>query len=474
MGRTKKVCVAFAIGCPRMQTDTAWLFSYFQANGCKMVKNAAAADLIVVATCGFAAHIEAESIRLLSLLEKKRRHGSQLVVVGCLAGINPDSVLSRFDATVIRPADIHQLDEMIGATVPLQSVPPVNCVEPRLAAACACWTVREVYPNMGTWSVIKRQAKMAFFGVLSHLGTERFAMRTTRRFSRKSKGSLADPTFYIRIARGCLEECTYCAIRFAAGTLRSKPLEDVLAEFDRGLAQKHQNFELLAEDVGSYGLDNGSNCVKLFEGLFSRRGPYKLIITDVNIRYLIRFGPGLSDLFADHADRIRQLKVPVQSGSDRILRRMKRCYTSAQARAALSYLRDKAPTLPLETHVLVGFPGETDGDFEDTLNLLRAVRFETICVYRYTDRPGTDASAMTDKVPMHIQKERIRRLVSEFPQARVSTIDDNEEEDEGGTWKPTEAVTPVESCRETDRLPQPSMAFDMRPMGNAEPSEGMC
>ncbi len=196
--------------------------------------------------------------------------------------------------------------------------------------------------------------------------------------------------------------------------MRSKPLDKVLAEFDLGLARKHTSFEILAEDIGSYGLDVGISCVELFENLFTRKGPYKLVLTDVNVRYLIQYAPVLSDILAAHADRIRWLKVPVQSGSDKILRLMKRHYTHAEVKASLTYLRDKAPSLPLDTHVLVGFPGETDRDFEDTIELMRAIRFDRVQVYSYTDRPNTSACDLPDKVNEDVKQSRVQRLLKEF------------------------------------------------------------
>ena len=427
MNRTQTACVAFAVGCPRNQVDTAWLSTYFRANGWKLTHCVKDADLIVVATCGFSAHVEDESIRLLSLLDKKRRKDSRLLVVGCLAGINAARVHEQFDATAIPPANIDQLDTMIGAKIALKDIPPVNCIEPRILAAKGSWSVQEMYPNMSGFAAFRHQIKRTACSLLSRVGTERFAMRTVRRFNRKTEDGPADPIFYIRVARGCLEECSYCAIRHAAGSLRSKPLKDILAEFDLGLAQRYKTFEILAEDIGPYGLDIGSNCVELFEQLFSRQGTFKLIVTDLNVRYLIRYTPALSDVLASHTDRIRVLKVPVQSGSDRILESMKRCYTNAEMKTSLTYLREKAPTLALSTHVLVGFPGETDEDFENTLDLLRSVRFDRIMVYSYTDRPNTSASALTDKVPEPVKQQRARRLVGEFPQAEACSFDESRE-----------------------------------------------
>jgi tRNA A37 methylthiotransferase MiaB len=451
------------MGCPRNQMDTAWISSYFQANGWKLVRNAGVADMVVTATCGFAAHIEDESIRRLSLLDERRRSDSRLVVIGCLSGINPTRITREFDATVIRPADIHQLDEIIGASVPLASVPPVNCIESHVLAASACWTGRELHPDLNPVAAFKHRIKTRLCSLLKHPGMARFAVGTLRKLCRQVHGGSAHPTFYIRVARGCLEECTYCAIRYAAGKLRSKQPASILAEFDRGLAQKHRVFEIVAEDIGSYGLDIGTNCAELLDGFFSRSGSYKLILTDVNVRYLIELSPLLSDVLAGHVDRIQRITIPVQSGSDRILQRMKRRYTSAEAKAALSDLRQKAPTLRMETHILVGFPGETEADFQATLDLIKSVRFDWIQAYRYTDRPGTAASAMTDKIPASIQRERLRRLRDEFAQVRTSAVEDRHEDsghDDDNESTPSVKVAPAAFGREPSGFPTSAVAFD--------------
>jgi tRNA-2-methylthio-N6-dimethylallyladenosine synthase len=122
-------------------------------------------------------------------------------------------------------------------------------------------------------------------------------------------------------------------------------------------------------------------------------------------------------LLASNAARIRVLRTPVQSGSDRILALMRRGYTSAEVTSSLGELLKAAPSLPLETHVLVGFPGETDEDFQKTIELLKQVAFVKIQVYQYTDRPGTPASDMVEKVSDKIKESRIRHLLREFPQA---------------------------------------------------------
>ena len=110
----QSVCIAFARGCPRNEMDTAMLFQYFKENGWESAKGVEQADLSVVATCGFDEGNRRESLRLLSLVDKRRKKGSKLVVVGCLPGIEPDVLHKEFNAETVGPADINRLDEIVG------------------------------------------------------------------------------------------------------------------------------------------------------------------------------------------------------------------------------------------------------------------------------------------------------------------------------------------------------------------------
>ena len=410
---SKSVCIAFATGCPRNQMDTAWLFPYFQANGWTIVERPETADLVIASACGFDAAAEEESIRRLGAL-KKNLNGTPLIVTGCLAGINAARVSEQLDATPIRPADIDELDRIIAATVPLSGVPPINETSPVLQRALAYCRYRDRYPDADMRAVLRDMARRIVGRSLRRLHVEPPARRLIRALKR-IRGR--ESQFQIRVARGCLEECSYCAIRMAAGTLRSKPLAAVLAEFDRGLAQGYRLFELVGEDLGPYGKDIDTTLPNLLTQLFQRQRRFKLIFTDINIRYVIEYAADLTTLLATHARRIERLRVPIQSGSDRVLAAMQRCYRVADVMRCLQRLQDAAPSLPLETHVLVGFPGETEADFRATVDLLKAVKFVRIQVYTYTDRIGTAASEMGQKVPGSVKRDRVNHLLREFDQA---------------------------------------------------------
>ena len=395
-GGARKACIAFAKGCPRSEMDTAWLFPYFEANGWEITNRARDAEVVVVATCAFDGANEEHSLRLLDLVRRKMKPAAQLIVTGCLAGIVPGHVRDRFGALVVAPTEIHRLDEILGAQVKLCDTPPVNDPADLIHSAKRCWTGIERCPTAKHW------AETAW---------------------RKIDGFCRNPArrriFRIRVARGCNEQCSYCAIRFAIGSFRSKPLAEVLTEFDLGRQGGYELFELLADDIGPYGTDVGTNLLELLKLILNRPSPFQLILTDVHPQYLIQYRSDLIGLLAAHSEKIDVMRIPVQSGSDRILRQMRRPYAAADVAAAVNELRQAAPTIRMETHVLVGFPGETDEDFAETLEFLRRVRFDWIRVYHYTDRPNTLATQMPDKVPEKVIRRRARLLNAEFRHVAV-------------------------------------------------------
>lgn len=407
----KTVCIAFAKGCPRSEVDTAWLSPYFEANGWSVTGRPEEADLVVAAGCGFDAANEEESIRLLSLL-KKKHDDTPLVVVGCLAGISPERVRACLNATPVVAGNVAELDRIISATVSLPEVRPVNDTRRVINRAYLCWRFGERWPGTGGLRGLVVKTVDCGRSLLRWFRMEGPLYRLLRTITGHG------PLFQIRVARGCLEECTYCAIRLASGTFRSKPVEDVLAEFDRGLRQGYKVVELLGEDLGPFGDDMGTTLPELLEKIFSREGEYKLIFTDINVRYVIKYASALARVFSSNAARVQLVRIPVQSGSDRMLALMRRCYTVQEVKQSLEELFEAASSLPIETHVLAGFPGETEEDFLATVHLLRAFKFAGIQVYRYADRIGTPASEMEDKVSESVKEDRVQRLLREFPMAR--------------------------------------------------------
>jgi tRNA A37 methylthiotransferase MiaB len=401
-GDGRSVCITFAQGCPRSQIDTALLFRYFRLNGWRLEDNVEDADMILVSTCGVNVSCEQASIRYLSMVENARKNGTQLVVLGCLAGISESELSRRFDAVMVPPVGIEKLDDITSATVKLCQVQDPNYIGPDILRARMSLQALDSEDGNRTWSCIPRDLARR---VLIALGLKKQLRGPIEPF---------DNVYCIRIAHGCLGECSYCAIKFAAGPLRSKPLDAVLSEFDAGLKDGYKLFNIIAGDIGPYGQDIGTNIVDLFKGLLQRDGCYKHILTDINPSYFIYYAPQLTKLFAANSKKIMLCKMPIQSGSERILKLMRRGHTAHEAMNWFRRLRDAAPDIMIATHVLVGFPGETEDDFEDTLSFLRAIRFDLIDVYPYSDRPRIESREFAGKVPDTVKAERISRLRREF------------------------------------------------------------
>jgi tRNA A37 methylthiotransferase MiaB len=171
---------------------------------------------------------------------------------------------------------------------------------------------------------------------------------------------------------------------------------------------------LISEDTGCYGLDIGTSLAELLGRLLVVGGEFKLIVIDYNPCWLLKQREDLLPLFEQYQDKIKELFVPVQSGSDRILKRMCREYTSDDVGGVLREINKKAPRIALRTSLLVGFPGETDDDFEATREFITGVRFDEVTVNRYEDRPNTPSSRMTDKVQQETVEHRAQVLAKEM------------------------------------------------------------
>jgi tRNA A37 methylthiotransferase MiaB len=398
----KKVCISFVNGCPRMLLDAARLVDYFQANGWQMTTQLPEADMILMGACAVEEETEKSSMKYLSLAEGKKKEGLRLVVFGCIAGINEALIRQHHDAEVMTCSKFDQLDSIIGARVAIKDIKDPNDIENHLNYITNSFT---------TLDHLRAKNKFRLTEVAAYKLLSKFQQL---RFGRKHAPTiLGGKSYHIRVARGCLGHCTYCAIKNAVGTLRSRPLEAVLTEFQAALANEYPLIRLIAEDVGSYGQDLGTDVVEFFKALFSLDGnhSYRLAIDDFSPKWFVPYSSALTDLFCRHKDKIAYLGIEIQSGSERILQLMQREYTAADAGKAIQALKEACPEIDLRTHVLVGFPGETERDFLDTVNFLKSSPFKHISMYKYSDRPNTIASGMPNQIPEKTKMQHIRKLI---------------------------------------------------------------
>jgi tRNA-2-methylthio-N6-dimethylallyladenosine synthase len=230
----------------------------------------------------------------------------------------------------------------------------------------------------------------------------------------------------VSISQGCDHLCTYCIVRLRRGPEVSRPVDEIVREV-KGLAQRGvQEITLLGQNVDSYGHDlpprrEGGRAPDLADLLEAVHGVEGL----ARIRFLTSHPADMTDRLIETAARLpkvcEHMEVPVQSGDDTVLRRMGRGYTVAEYRDLVERIRRAMPAVGLATDVIVGFPGETEAQYEATYRLLEDLRFDMVHVAAYSPRPGTPAERLPDDVPAE-EKERRRRAVDALQERIVGEI----------------------------------------------------
>lgn len=214
---------------------------------------------------------------------------------------------------------------------------------------------------------------------------------------------------WVPIMYGCNNFCSYCIVPYVRGRERSRKSEDILAEIRGLVAQGVREITLLGQNVNSYGRENGEiSFPQLLRFIDALPG-------DFRIRFMTSHpkdaGRELIDAMADCPKVCRHLHLPVQSGSDRILRAMNRKYSIREYLDTLRYARERMPELSLSSDIIVGFPGETQEDFEATLALIKQVRYDQLYTFIYSKRPGTPAAEMEDPTGDEEKSRRFRQLL---------------------------------------------------------------
>ena len=219
------------------------------------------------------------------------------------------------------------------------------------------------------------------------------------------------PTAFVSVMEGCSKYCTYCIVPFTRGEEISRPFDDVLAEVAQLAAQGVREVNLLGQNVNAYrGTMHDSSIADL--ALLIQ---YVAAIDGIDrIRYTTshpnEFSDSLIQAYADVPELVNHLHLPVQSGSDRILAAMKRNHMAIEYKSKIRKLRAIRPTISLSSDFIVGFPGETEQDFADTMKLINDVGFDHSFSFIYSARPGTPAANLPDNVPMEAKKTRLQTL----------------------------------------------------------------
>ena len=332
------------------------------------------ADVVVVNTCSIRGKAEQKAFSLLGRLRKikKKKPGMRIAVTGCVAQQEGKNIIERMPYVdiVLGPQSIYRLPDLINT--PPNSENPFPQVHTDLQKS---FTIPAYLPSVNKEN-----------GISSY-----------KRF--------------VTIMQGCNNFCTYCVVPYTRGREVSRKVDDIIEEVTHLVNNDIKEITLLGQNVNSYGLDfekeNRISFAQLLQAVAKVQGVERLRFTTSNPKDL---SEELMQCFRDINILCPHFHLPVQSGSNNVLQRMNRKYTIETYLDKVARLREFCPEIAITTDIIVGFPGETEADFEATMDLLEKVRYHSAFSFKYSDRPNTKSASFTEKVPEDIKSKRLARL----------------------------------------------------------------
>ncbi len=333
-------------GEARIMQDT------LKKSGHSIVDDLDHSDALVLVTCTV---IETTELKMMRRLKTFSKTGKPVVVAGCMATVQKDDILtSNPNAILLAPQaldDIGKIAEKLSEK------------EPRIK--------KEI---IETGTSIKKTTDAI-----------------------------------IPISSGCLGSCSYCITRIARGELRSCPPEFLIESMRKALGEGYKEIRLTSQDSAAYGADINHNLPSLLRKIETLDGEFRVRVGMMNPENVL---PILRDVIEAYKDKrvYKFLHLPVQSGSERILKKMGRKYTIDEFFQVVKEFREAFPDITISTDIIVGFPGESEEDFLDSVELVKNLRPNIVNITRFSPRPKTEAMKMEDKIPSRIAKERSREL----------------------------------------------------------------
>src|SRR5438132_577426 len=365
---TKPTFAFISLGCPKNLVDSERMLGRLSQDGYALVTEADGADVVVVNTCGFIEPARQESlgvIREMLALKKEGKVGA-VIVAGCLAERKKDELLK----------EVPEVDHIVGVFGREEITQVVD---------------RALAQHLEQRSLFRPAP------VRAQHDTARLRI-TPRHYA------------YLKISEGCDRLCTFCAIPGMRGKHVTKPMEEVLREAEELVADGVRELIIVAQDTTYYGTDLYGR-VRLAELLRKLDGLNGLEWIRVLYAYPIHFTDELIETLAGAKRILPYLDLPLQHINDRILRRMQRRVNRQATEELLAKLRTAIPNLVLRTTFIVGFPSETDAEFEELQAFVQVQRFERVGVFPYSLEPGTPAARLDGHLPEEIKLERRNRLM---------------------------------------------------------------
>ena len=387
-----------SFGCQMNERDSQEVLDMLTAQGYSLAQEPEQADVILLNTCSVREHAEDRAYGNMGKLSEMKDTRPHIVlgIIGCMAKLHQEKIFKRLPRLdlVAGPAELYDLPYLLAE-------------------------VQEKRQNVN-WPDTRYTRVIA-------VGRTHRPLEQKPAVDTRAGGGRA----FVSIMEGCDKACTYCIVPKTRGQEISRHPHEIIDEINRLASVGYQEVILLGQNVNSYGkrFPDGSGYkgplgkLKLLE-----ESPEKLLDFPQLLQMIVRRTPmprirfttshpidateRLFDVMAQNEPLCEWLHLPVQSGSNRILRAMRRGYTAEAYLEKIEALKKRVPDIALSTDIIVGFPGETDADFRATMELMRAVAYDTAYIFKYSPRPGTDAALREDDIPKEVKEERNQALLA--------------------------------------------------------------
>lgn len=368
-----------SLGCPKNLVDSETMLGLIHEENYEITNDPSEAEIIIVNTCGFIESAKEESINTILQMAEYKKSGSckYIIVTGCLSQRYAEELFN----------ELPEADAIAGV---------------------------EVYDEIG--SIIKRVMSGERFIMLERSKPD--VIYTSKETFLPRILTTPSYTAYLKIAEGCDNCCSYCAIPKIRGPYRSKPMEQVLKEAKALADNGVKELIVVAQDTTRYGEDLPGGKLLLADLLKELNKIESLKWIRVMYCYPNNFTDELIETFASLDKVCKYVDLPLQHASNRLLASMNRYDTREEVETLLAKLRKRIPGIVIRTTFIVGFPGETDADFEELKEFVEQQRFENAGVFAYSQEEGTVAGAMPNQIPDEIKQERYHELMA--LQAQIS------------------------------------------------------
>jgi len=353
-----------SLGCPRNLVDSEVMLGILLKAGYEVTEEMESADYLVVNTCGFLDSSREESKGAIAEVLERKKESAKLIVTGCMVSKHRPEIEEAFPG-------VHYL--------------------------------------LGSGDVE---------GILKAVQSDTSGMQIGSAKSYLEAGEiprvLSTPSHYayLKIAEGCRKGCAYCIIPKIKGPLRSKSIEQILKEVRSLLGQGIQEIILIAQDLGDFGKDAGNkkgNLSQLLREILTIEGDYWLRLLYL---YPDEIDDEIIQLLQEDKRLLPYLDMPIQHINDTMLKSMRRTTSSAQIKSVIQKLREKVPDVHIRTSLIVGFPGETEEQFEELVAFLQEFPLNHVGIFKYSQEAGTPAASMDNQIPEPVKEKRHQRLAA--------------------------------------------------------------